>query len=513
MTFCDSLLSSATQRGARALFAGLALLACLGARAEEKAENELPLDLEKAVQLALEKNYTIRIESISVPIARAGVTEALGAFDLTLTGSYADGREEDPALKNPLTGLRAPKTVTDTDVYSLYVGGYTPWGMTYKFGGSTTNERGTENAFSDAYTTTAGLSLTQPLLKGFGFGASLYTVRIARIGLASSEWEYRNAMINVITSVSYAYHDVLYTRAVLRSAQRSLELAQQLQTENERRFALGERSEFDILSAKARVASRRQSVISAERYVRSAEYELLQLISDNRKTELLSQRLRPEPYVPKNDLRIDPAADFRTALVQRPDYQLAVLSVKKGKADKSYNFNQLLPAVNLVGSWGYNGLGSDFRSSREDVKNKDYPVYSTGVNVSVPLTSATERGRYRSSRLKLQQAELLLEKLEQDIVVAVGNAADQLRAALRRVESTREARELNDKLLEAEIKRLRAGTGSTFNVLYQQEQLNSAEISEAQALADCGKATAEYERQLGRTLDDYHIVLDRNAKR
>jgi outer membrane protein TolC len=62
-------------------------------------------------------------------------------------------------------------------------------------------------------------------------------------------------------------------------------------------------------------------------------------------------------------------------------------------------------------------------------------------------------------------------------------------------------------MLEAELKRLRAGTGSTFDVLYQQEQLSYAEINEAAAQSDHIKALAEYDRQLGRTLATHHIEL------
>jgi outer membrane protein TolC len=57
------------------------------------------------------------------------------------------------------------------------------------------------------------------------------------------------------------------------------------------------------------------------------------------------------------------------------------------------------------------------------------------------------------------------------------------------------------------MKRLRAGTGSTFNVLYQQDQFSGAEIAAAQAEADHRKALAEYDRQIGHTLETYRIAL------
>ncbi|MFA5264753.1 MAG: TolC family protein [Opitutaceae bacterium] len=489
-----------------ALCAALAA-ASLACAAAETAPEDAPLTLDQAIRLALAKNYTIRVQSYEVPIAQAAVTEALGRFDAKLSGSTNDSRDELPNLLNPLSGARPPATVTDTDTYSLALAGSIPGGLGYSIGASTTNARGTSNLFSDTYTSFAGVTLTQPLLRDFGLGTSLAQVRIARTNRAISEWDYRQTVIDTVTQVAYAYSDFQLAQAYLRSAIRSYESAQQLEKENERRFSVGERSEYDITSAKAEVASRQESVFAAQRYVSLAENAFNQLISDQKNPDLLKGRISLAPLPLDEPLRIDPAADFRTALEKRPDYLKALLSIKRGKIEKNYQLNQLLPRVDLVGSYGYNGLAGDYHNSRRDIRNQDFPSYSAGVNVTVPITSSTERGRYRAAKIRLQQAELMLERMEQDIVVQVGNAAVQLENTRKRVEATRSARELYDKLVEAEIKRLRAGTGSTFNVLYQQRYLSQAEISEAQAQSDYFKARADYDRQLGRTLEVNRIAL------
>ena len=495
----------------RLMAACLAAGTLLNSRAADSI-SDAPLPLEQAIQMALAKNYSIRIESLGIPIARAGVTEALGRFDPVLSGSYNDARNKEPALASVATGLRAIPTITDTDYYSLGIVGCSPWGLSYKIGASASNERGNYNNFSDTYTTFSGITLTQPILRDFGFGASLATVRIARTNRAISEWDYRDTVINTVTQVIYAYCDVQNAQSRLRSAQKSLELALTLQKENERRFQVGERSEYEILSAKAKVANREETVLIMERYVRTAENALKQLVSDQRDAAVATQRINIVSTKIDQNLHIDAAADFRTALNQRPDYQKARLSVLKSNLDRNYKRNQLLPRVDLVGSYGYNGLASDYPSARSDLRNRDYPAYSAGLSVSVPLSSSTERGRYRASKLRQVQAELALEQMEQDIVLQVANAATQLETTLKRVAVTKRARELNEQTLEADIKRLRAGTGSTFNVLYQQEQLNYAETSEAQAIADHNKARAEYDRQLGRTLEVHHIALEGGQK-
>ena len=61
----------------------------------------------------------------------------------------------------------------------------------------------------------------------------------------------------------------------------------------------------------------------------------------------------------------------------------------------------------------------------------------------------------------------------------------------------------------AELKKLRAGTSSTFVVLNLQGELISAENSLYNALADERRAHALYDRELGRPLTVRHIILDK----
>jgi outer membrane protein TolC len=284
-------------------------------------------------------------------------------------------------------------------------------------------------------------------------------------------------------------------------------MAVQLYNENEGRRKRGAMSEYDVLSAKARVANREDYVLRAERGARLSENYLKQLISDEHNPDFLNWNLRIEPLPTASTIAVDAATGFRDALTQRPDYRSAKLGVDKSGLDRRYYRNQLLPRIDLNGSYGYNGIGSASTASRTDARRQNYAASSAGVSVSVPLTSATERGRARAAKLRVRQAETNLERLEQDILIDVSNAAQQVESTRSRVTTTQTAQKLNEEMLEAELKRLKAGTGSTFNVLYQQEQLSSAEIAAAQALADHRKAIADYDRQIGHTLATYHIAL------
>jgi outer membrane protein TolC len=141
------------------------------------------------------------------------------------------------------------------------------------------------------------------------------------------------------------------------------------------------------------------------------------------------------------------------------------------------------------------------------VADQDNRAYSAGVQVSVPLTFAQGRGKARAARLQLRKDEAYLQLTEENIALSVAEAAGQVETTRKRVDAAKAARDLNDQLLQAELKRLRAGTGSTFSVLYQQTQLIQADVQYAQALADQRSAVAYYEHEIGTTLADYRLTL------
>ncbi|MBI2812977.1 MAG: TolC family protein [Opitutae bacterium] len=466
------------------------------------------ITLEQAIQRALARNFSIKVQGYSASIAAARVTEALGKFDPVISGSFTYSESFNPALADATTGIRPAASFSKSDIADLSLGGVLPWGMTYKLGANSANSRGAFNAYADNYGTFAGISGTQPLLRNFGFGSTLASIRIAQANRGISEWQLRQSVMDTVTRVIFAYHDLNFFYANLRSAIRSKELAVQLLEENRKRHKVGSMSEYDVTSAESRAATREEGILIAQRLVREAENALKQLITDDKTPGLLTRRFTIEPPPPAPIVVVDAAADFPRALEKRPDYQQAKLALKREGVNARFQLNQLLPRVDLVGSYGYNGYDTDLSTSRQQIKDRDYRASSWGVVVSVPLTFTTERGRYRAARLQQRQTEAQLELTEQDIVVRVGNAAGQIETAQQRVQASRRARELAQSTLDSEVKRLRAGASTTFFVSQQQEILSSAEVREAGAQSDYAKALAEYDRQLGLTLEKFSITLE-----
>ena len=468
------------------------------------ATRAAPLALDDAIQLALQHNQRVKVSAFSPQIARANVLTAYGTFDPALTFRRSYSETETPGLLAPF----ARRALTQTDNYSLSLDGLMPWGMTYSLGGTATNLRGnaTPYGFADNYTTFGGVSVTQPLLRGFGFGATLANLRVAKASRGISDWQHRQTVIDTVTNVIFAYNNLQQARANLKIARDSRGLTAQLLDETEKKNRVGAVADADVTQTRAQLATREEAVLFAERSIRDTENQLRLLIGDTG-FGTSGPDFEIVELAPAADLSVDAAADVKKALELRSDYQAARLGLTIDRANNAAAQNALLPRVDFVGSYGYGGVSGNFRAARDQVRDEDARSYSAGMVVRVPLTFADGRGSARAAKLNLRQGEADLVRLEQDIAISVTAAAGQLETTKQRVAVTRLARDLAAQALDSEQKRFRAGTGRTLDVLSLQSSLSAADNSYARALADQRRALATYDRELGVTLERHQIAV------
>ncbi len=462
-----------------------------------------PLTLDDAIKLALQHNQRVKVSAFGPQIARANLTQAYGAFDPVLTFNRSYSEQETPGLIAPL----ARRPLDQADSYSLSLDGLAPWGLSYSIGARADNDRGTSTGFVDNYVTFGGVSVTQPLLRGFWFSSSWTSLRVAKANRGISDWQHKQTVIDTVTNVIFVFNNLQQARENLKISILSRDLAAQLLSENQKKLSYGATSDAEVVQAHARVANREEQILLAERAVHDTENQLRLLIGETN-FPVDGPALETAELPLASEVAVDAATDVKKAYDLRPDYQAAKLGVTIDRANNSLAQNQLLPTVNFVGSFGYGGMNRDFRTARDQVRDEDARAYSAGLVVRLPLTFTEGRGRARAAKLNLRQGEADLVRLEQDIAIAVANAAGQIETTKKRVAATRLAVDLAQQELTNEQKRFTAGTSNTFLVSNAQQDLSAAQLSYARAMADQRRALATYERELGVTLATHNIVVE-----
>jgi outer membrane protein TolC len=345
-------------------------------------------------------------------------------------------------------------------------------------------------------------------LKNFGFGVNSALIRVARKNRDIAVQNFTLQVMNTVRDVSTAYYELVFAIEDHKAKLEDLTLAQQLLDETRKRVHVGVSSPLDITQAEAGVAAREQAVILAERVIKDNENALKRLISQN-VAEFQGQSLLPVDYPVIEMVQTDVAQSTRTALELRPDYVAAKHAVDQQNILVKYNRNQLWPEIDLQGSYGFNARGdAGFDSFNDNLASGDNPVWTVGVTVSFPLADRQARASYNIARLNAESSLLGLKKLEQQIIVDVDNAVGRVQTNLKSVEAARAANRLARESLDAEKKRLAAGTSTTFLVLQAQSQLAAAQTAEIRARADYSESIVALARAEGTTLQKHNIVLD-----
>ncbi len=465
------------------------------------------ITLRECIERALTQNLDLQIERLNPGIAQWGVVAAQGAFDPTLTGgvNYQDATQPLGPERAASLGLSSLNT-KDLDA-TAGLSGLLPPGTRYNLTAFSTREAGTLTT-NFVYTGTAGIALTQPLLKNFGSGATTAPIRIARKSRQIADQNLAQQIMQTITDTHRAYYELVYAIENLNAAREDLDRARALLADNRKRLEVGTMSQLDVTQAEAGAAEREEAVIVAEQLIRTNENTLKRLITRD-VTEWRDTSLLPVDHPVLEMIETDRARSTRTALEQRPDFLAARHETERQDILVRYNRNQLWPEIDLQGSYGLNGRsGTGFNDFVDDTATGDSPVWSVGVTATFPLGDRASRAGYRQARLQSDQALLSLKRLEQEIIVEVDNAVAQVDTNRKRLDATGAARRLAEESLKAEEAKLRAGSSTSFLLLQAQSQLAAARSAEIRARSDYSESIAALAQADGTTLEKYNISLD-----
>jgi outer membrane protein TolC len=309
-----------------------------------------------------------------------------------------------------------------------------------------------------------------------------------------------------VNSVKTAYYNLIAARQSVEVQRAAVALAQQLMDENTKKVQLGALAPLDQRQAESQAASSEADLLAAE---------LAQAVQENTLKSLLSLHLdewKDVTPVPRETLLAVPenpdlSECLRQALESRPEMLQAKITADKQHLGIQYTHNQLYPEIDLKGSYGRNGGGSEFNPTLDLIRQGSDPAYSYGVVITFPLENTSARNAYKSAKAGLEQALLQIKKVETTIVVTVDNDVKTIRSDLLRVDATRKAREYAEDALRAGQARLTAGSTTSFEVLQLQNNLTTARSAEIRALADYNIALEQLALDKGTTLERSKIDL------
>jgi outer membrane protein TolC len=459
----------------------------------------MALSLRDGIALALSNNLDVAVEGYNPRIREQELIQERAVFD---PSAFLEAARTDARF--PSTFAFGGNTGTDTWDFNTGLQQRLPFGGTYEL--RLNNQYvNTTSATNDGFGSRLALTLTQPLLRNFGYDANLTSIRIATNNQSISREQLRLRISDVVTQVQNAYFDLIFALENLEVQRRSLRLAQELVTLNRARVRAGVAAPVEVTQAEAQEAARLQDVILAEKAVRDAEDTLKVVMNLPATGPAWDTTIQPTdaPSFQPVSVNLDDAV--RTALEQRHEVRSAKLEIDNRDLTVRLTRNQLLPDLSLEGSVSLGGFGDTYGRNLGELSSGEFTSYSVGVRLTVPIGNRAAQASYLRSQLLADQAKTSLRQLELLITQQVREAVRRVEADARRVDATRAARVLAEEQLRVEQRRLEAGVTTTFNVLSFQRDLSLALANEIRAITDYNKSLMVLDRVRGIVLERYRI--------
>ncbi|MCP5058750.1 MAG: TolC family protein [bacterium] len=533
---------------------------------------ELALSLTDAIAMGIENNLDVEIVRHDPMIAEQDHRIARGAHDPNLYGTFDYASRETPIASALQAGGRLVERETTG---SGGLRGLLPkLGWTYDLGftGRRITTTSSISELSPEYNSGITGSVTMPILKGFLWGQAWTQVKISGLGSEIAQEEFRQQLMDVVRGIENAYWDLAAQKENRAVANKSLETSRALLGQTNAQYEVGVVSRVEVTESEAGVADREFRQIGADNRYLTAQDDLIDAVLGPYLSPTSSLKIiptdKPEEYT---TFELDREESARKAFEKRPELEIARRQLEQTRISLKFARNQRLPQLDLVGSYGYQGLAGatnpaepifggvtqpqvvtepipvsplgggapiavanrttveqvpvlnaqgervrqptaasrTFSSADDDYFSADgAKQWTGGARLTIPLGNRAGRGGVDKAHLELRKARTFLRRLEQQIVIDVRKSVRDLRSAQLGIEAAERRRVAAQEQHRAEQIRLEHGESTPFDVLQREEDLVEAESQKIGALQIYHSSVASLDRAQGTILEDRGVIVE-----
>jgi outer membrane protein TolC len=485
----------------------------------------LNLDLIGAYQLALARNLNLHVGRYDLAVAEANVRGSGGIFDPILwTNLNLDSTTQ------PTSTVLEGANVAESDNMRFGLGFNQLLPSGTEIGASWNSFRGETNSefffLNPRWDANLNLTLTQPLLNGFGTIANRASIIIAENLRDQTAVGFEVQVIQLLADVELAYWEVVATRQQISVTEQSLELAKRLLEETEQRVEVGTSAPIDMVQSEATVATREQELIYANNAAANAEDSLKALLGFDLPHEWkvrieTTDTYNTKPLLPDLEESIEVALRKRPAIIQQE------LELERLNTNVKVARNTAMPRLDLTGSYGWGGVSGTSTITDEDgneitiregwgdaaqqVFDFDFPRWTVGLQYSVPVGNHRAKEQLAATRYQRDRSGAQLAALKQEITRQVRFAVRALEDGAAAIDAAVASRRLAVRNLEAEQTKFDNGLSTNFQVSEIQDALASAQFAEIRARVDYRKALATYFASTGTFLEAKKVEITGGA--
>jgi len=426
----------------------------------------LELNLEKARQIALRENPSVKLAREAVGRSKVTITEARGNLLPSVSGfsSFQHSWEMQkivmPNFIKTMLGPTAPPELPDYITASF----------------------GMENS------AVVGINFQQPLFTG---GAIWNGYQISKLANSIAQSQYKVVEQKVLSEVTSAYYGLLFALSSINVAEEGLKMSEKNLEQVTQFFQVGKSSRFDVLRAEVQVANFKPMVVSAKNYAKLAESALRMILGQDEQIDfIINDHLG---YI-ASDLT-EKKLDELIEIAERNRPEIYMMSRQKNIAARQLSLARAayMPSVVLGTSYQYQGQRNDYKFTGDDFLKS----FNSSVSVSIPLFSGFKTSsEIQQAKIGIKEADYQKESLLNGIRMEIKSAYFTLKQAQENIQTQevtiKQAEEANRlaELMYAE------GASTQLDVLNANVALNQAKMNYQKSLYEYNVALVNLKKAI-----------------
>ena len=484
---------------------------------------KLRLGLEDAILLTLLNNSDVKVDRAQFDLSQFAVQRAHSPFDPLFIAGFAPTRSTSPSASS-LIGASTLSTLNQTSTTGYSQQFQSGTGVTVGMSTTRATTNSTFATVNPSFSSGLTFSLSQPLLRRFGFFANRAPIIIAQRGVRQSRATFESQLNDTVQRVINQYWDVVQARKTLEVLRKSLELAEASYQRDKRALELGALPPLDIYRSESQVAQRKVPVIQAEYSLKQVENTLRQTIGadlDARAGALDLELTETAETNGKLEI-VDLQESLANALKNRPEVDAQTQQLAIDDTNAKLAANNLRPDVSLNATYTSNGLGGmvfdnssgtpvlvsngGVGDSFSQLGGFNFPTYGISLQMRFPIHNSAAAADLGTALVSKRRNIYQMRSLQQTISTEVKNAVHDLEQAELVITAAQASRDLAAKNLAAEERKYQLGAQTIFFVLDAQNQLSQAEQSLVQAQISYQKALAGVDHSTGSLLAKHKMM-------
>lgn len=469
------------------LYVGLLNLCCVGIAA---AAPYKVISLDEAVSLALRFNPQIEIAGLTRVTQKFGLDVVKNQYEwqyaLNASSQYTWNKSDSYATAGQSHNIQPAANINLSSGANVAV----------MMNNAITNPNGANN--QSTYSPGLNVSLTQPLMRGFGPAIALSPLADALDQEKINQLNLQQTVISTIVKVAEDYENVLLAKQNIQIQQMTVNDVVQRIHDNQIKIHAGIMPPSDNIQAEADLAS-------AQLGLNSAQYSYTQ----NRLTFLNDLGVDPnEPIDVDTKMNntvysLPPLASVKSqVLANDVTYQTLLINHHINQRGLAKASDDQRVQLNLVAN-GTTGNGTK-ASSFMDGSNEGA---SLGLTLSVPIDNLPLKQELLNAKVQLSEDAINIRSQQWLLESSAINALNNLASLEKQLRFAKSSVEQQQQTLAIANKKMHFGMGSALDISTQQKNLTQAQLTYSSSQINYLNTWLQFRQLTGLTLHDFGVTI------